>query len=200
LKGYKVFVLSDVTNLLCGEKGASRVYGPQKGATLKMVQELDQALARYAGVIKRDLGADVMAVPGGGAAGGLGAGLVAFLGARISPGIETIIRAVGLVDQLKGASLLFTGEGRIDGQTLFGKTISGISAKAREAGVPVIALAGELAGDSSEIYQSGIDSALSIAPGPITLDESMARAGKLIADAAERAIRLVLIGSSRINP
>ena len=189
----EVITASDVTNPLCGEQGASRVYGPQKGATEEMCQQLDEALANYAKVIKRDLGIDVMDIPGAGAAGGLGAGLIAFLGAKLIPGIEIISEVVGLTDYLKEASLVFTGEGRIDTQTLFGKTVAGVAVKAKAFNVPVVALAGEVDGDSKEFSQHGIDAALSIAPGPISLREAMAHAEKLIADAAERALRLILI-------
>ena len=189
----EVITACDVTNPLCGEQGASRVYGPQKGATKEMCQQLDEALANYAEVIKRDLGLDVMDMPGAGAAGGLGAGLVTFLKASIIPGIEIVSEMVGLTDCLKEASLVFTGEGRIDTQTLFGKTVAGVGAKAKAFHIPVVAIAGEVAGDYKELYQRGIDVALSIAPGPISLKKSMANAEKLIADAAERALRLILI-------
>lgn len=188
-----VITACDVTNPLCGAKGASRIYGPQKGATEEMCQQLDKALANYARVIKRDLGIGVIDMPGAGAAGGLGAGLAAFLGAELVPGIEIVSEAVGLNDHLKGASLVFTGEGRIDPQTLFGKTVAGVAEKAKGFGIPVIAIVGELAGDYERIYQQGVDVALSIAPGPTSLKKSMADAERLVADAAERAMRLALI-------
>ncbi len=193
----QVITASDVTNPLCGEKGASRIYGPQKGATENMCQQLDEALNNYAVVIKRDLGVDVMNIPGGGAAGGLGAGLVAFLGAKLMSGVEIVSEVVGLSNYLKEATLVFTGEGRIDTQTLFGKTVAGVAAKAKAFQIPVVAIVGELSGDYKEIYQHGIDAALSIAPGPISLGESMANAESLIADAAERALRLILIKLER---
>ena len=189
----EVITASDVTNPLCGEQGASKIYGPQKGATEKMCQQLDEALANYAKVIKRDLGIDVMGIPGAGAAGGLGAGLIAFLGAKLLSGVEIVSEVVGLTDYLKEASLVFTGEGSIDTQTLFGKTVAGVAAKAKAFNVPVVALAGEVDGDSKEFSQHGINAALSITPGPINLRESMANAEELIADAAERALRLILI-------
>ena len=189
----EIIIASDVTNPLCGEQGASMVYGPQKGATGEMCQRLDEALANYAGVIKRDLSIDVRDIPGAGAAGGLGAGLIAFLGAKLISGIEIVSEVVGLTDYLKGASLVFTGEGSIDAQTLFGKTVAGVAAKAKAQGVPVVALGGAVSGDAGEFYRSGIDAVLSITPGPISLKRSMASAEKLIADAAERALRLILI-------
>ncbi len=189
----EVITACDVTNPLCGEQGASRIYGPQKGATEEMCQQLDEALANYAKVIKRDLGINVMEIPGAGAAGGLGAGLIAFLGTKLVSGIEIVSEVVRLTDYLKEASLVFTGEGKLDPSTLFGKAVAGVAAKAKALHIPVIVIAGEVAGDSNKLYQNGIDVALSIAPGPISLSESMTNAGKLIADAAERALRLILI-------
>ena len=193
LAGCEVITASDVTNPLCGEQGASMVYGPQKGATGEMCQQLDEALANYAKVIKRDLGIDVIDIPGAGGAGGLGAGLIAFLGAKPMSGIEIVSEVVGLIDYLKEASLVFTGEGRIDTQTLFGKTVAGVAAKAKAFNIPVVAIGGEVAGNYKELYQYGLDAAVSIAPGPISLKKSMANAEKLIADAAEKALRLILI-------
>jgi len=189
----EVTVACDVTNPLCGEQGASMVYGCQKGATQEMCQQLDIALSNYAKVIEKDLGIHVMDMPGAGAAGGLGAGLVAFLGAKLMSGIEIISEAVGLNSYLEKASLVFTGEGRMDSQTLFGKTVAGVAQKAKAFHVPVVAIAGEVAGDYEEFHQHGIDAVLSIAPGPISLEESMADAERLISDAAERALRLILL-------
>ena len=186
----------DVTNPLCGESGASVVYGPQKGASEEMCRRLDEALSHYAKVIRADLDIEVKDLPGAGAAGGLGAGLVAFLGAELLPGIDIVIGSVGLVDHLGDASLVFTGEGRIDGQTLCGKTVSGVVAKAKALRIPTVAIVGEVAA-GSDVYRSGIDAVLSIAPGPISLEKSVADAASLIADAAERAMRLILIGPDR---
>jgi glycerate kinase len=187
-----VVVACDVTNPLCGKSGASFVYGPQKGASDEMCRVLDDALSHYAEVIRADLGIEVMELPGAGAAGGLGAGLVAFLGAELRPGIDIVIEAVGLTDHLAEASLVFTGEGRIDGQTLFGKTVSGVAAQAKASGVPVIAIAGEVT-NASDVCRNGIDAVLSITPGPIGLEKSLGDAAGLIADAAEQAMRLVMI-------
>jgi len=189
----EVTVACDVFNPLCGDQGASRVYGRQKGATEEMCRQLDEALANYALVIKRDMGIDVKEIPGAGAAGGLGAGLVAFLGAKLVAGIEIVSEAVGLAEYLKGAALVFTGEGRIDPQTLFGKTVAGVAERAKAFHIPVVAIVGELGGSYEEFHQQGIDAVLSIAPGPISLEESMANAGGLITAAAERALRLMLI-------
>ena len=190
----EVLIASDVTNPLCGAQGASAVYGPQKGATPKMVAQLDAALAHYADVIQRDLGVEVKNIPGAGAAGGLGAGLIAFLKAKVIPGIDVVIQATNLVEHLKDADLVFTGEGRIDSQTARGKVPTGVAKRAKEFGLPVIAIAGEVADDYRVVYQHGIDAVLGIAPGPISLKQSMAEAERLITDTAECAIRLFLCG------
>jgi glycerate kinase len=193
LEACKVTVASDVTNPLCGEQGASMIYGPQKGATEEMCRQLDKALEKYALIIKRDLGIEVNEIPGAGGAGGLGAGLVAFLRAELRPGIDIVCEAVSLSQHLKGTKLVFTGEGRIDAQTMFGKTIAGVAMRAKEYGIPVIAIAGEVAASNKELTRYGIHAALSIAPGPISLEDSSANAERLIADATERALRLILV-------
>ena len=190
----EVLIASDVSNPLCGAHGASAVYGPQKGATPEMVTHLDAALAHYADVIQRDLGIKVKDVPGAGAAGGLGAGLIVFLKAELIPGIDIVIQATNLVEHLKDADLVFTGEGRIDSQTARGKVPTGVAKRAKEFGLPVIAIAGEILDDYHIVYEHGIDAVLSIAPGPISLSQSMAEAEKLITDTAERATRLFLCG------
>ena len=197
LANSEVLIASDVTNPLCGAQGASAVYGPQKGATPQMVAQLDAALAHYAVVIQRDLGVEVKNVPGAGAAGGLGAGLIAFLRAKVIPGIDVVIQTSGLVDNLKDADLVFTAEGKIDSQTAYGKVPTGVARKAKEFGLPVIAIAGEVADDCRVVYQHGIDAVLSIAPGPISLSQSMTEAERLVTDTAERAIRLFLCGMKR---
>lgn len=193
----EVLIASDVTNPLCGAQGASAVYGPQKGATPEMVAQLDTALSHYADVIQRDLGIRVKDMPGAGAAGGLGAGLIVFLKAKVIPGIDIVIQATNLVEHLKDADLVFTGEGRLDSQTARGKVPTGVAKKAKEFSLPVIAIAGEILDDYHVVYEHGIDAVLSIAPGPISLSQSMAEAERLITDTAERAIRLFLCGMKR---
>jgi len=190
----EVLIASDVSNPLCGAQGASAVYGPQKGATPEMVTQLDAALAHYADVIQRDLGIKVKDISGAGAAGGLGAGLIVFLKAELIPGIDIVIQATNLVEHLKDADLVFTGEGRLDSQTARGKVPTGVAKRAKEFGLPVIAIAGEILDDYHIVYEHGIDAVLSIAPGPISLSQSMAKAEGLTIDTAERAIRLFLCG------
>jgi glycerate kinase len=189
-----VILASDVNNPLCGPQGASAVYGPQKGATKEMVEQLDAALAHYAHIIEMDLGLDVKDVPGSGAAGGLGMGLIVFLNAKLVPGIEVVIQFTGLVEDFKHADLVLTAEGRIDSQTARGKVPTGVAKAAKNFSLPVIAIAGDIAMDYRAVYQQGIDAVLSIAPGPISLSQSMQEAKRLIADTAECAIRLFLLG------
>jgi glycerate kinase len=189
-----ILLACDVDNPLCGPCGASCVYGPQKGATGEMVAQLDKALAHYTNVIKRELDIDINDVPGAGAAGGLGAGLMVFLKAKLQPGVEVIIQATGLTEHLKEANLVFTGEGRIDSQTACGKTPVGVARQAKEFGLPVIAIAGEIGDGYQAVFEQGIDSVFSIAPGPISLSQSLNLAEELTADIAERALRLFISG------
>jgi glycerate 2-kinase len=191
LASAEVIVASDVTNPLCGPLGASAVYGPQKGATPEMVAELDAALAHYADILRRDLGADVAEIPGAGAAGGLGAGLMAFLRARLQPGAAMVLEAVGFEQALAGATLVFTAEGRLDEQTAYGKAVGAVAAAAQRHGVPVVVLAGSLGPGYAALYAHGVSAVVPLPDGPLTLDESMARAAELVAAAAERAMRLI---------
>lgn len=184
----------DVDNPLLGEQGAAAVYGPQKGATPEMVQELDRGLARLAAVWKRDWGVDVAALPGAGAAGGAGAALAAGLGAPLVSGAGLVIEYSGLEDRLRRADLVITGEGRLDGQTRRGKAPAAVAAAARRAGVPVVAVCGSLAASGEELAEMGMAAALSITPGPITCAESMARAAQLLEDTGERLGRLLQLG------
>jgi glycerate 2-kinase len=138
----RIEVASDVTNPLTGPQGATAVYGPQKGADEAAVRELDAALAHFAEVVERDLGQSVAAMPGAGAAGGTGAGLVAFLDARLVPGAPLIVSAGGFDEKVRGADLVITGEGRVDGQTAYGKAPGEVARRAHAAGVPVVLLAG----------------------------------------------------------
>ena len=192
LADFEVTLASDVNNPLCGPRGASAIYGPQKGASPEMVKQLDAALSHYADVIKKDLDIDLREVPGAGAAGGLGLGLMVFLKAKAVPGIDVVIRATNLVADLKGAEIVFTAEGRIDCQSAMGKVPTGVALAAKEFGATVIALAGEVADDCRVVFDQGIDAVLSIAPGPITLDQSMAEAEKLLTNAAECAMRFIV--------
>jgi glycerate kinase len=193
VNGCQVLCACDVTNPLYGPAGAAFVYGPQKGATPDMVKQLDAALRNFSNVITQDLGLDIANLPGAGAAGGLGAGLVAFLGATLQRGVDLICDSIGFDKYLAGSDLVITGEGRIDYQTAFGKTAVGIARRARAAGKPVIAICGELGQGYNEVYKHGIDTVMSILPRCMSRAEAMQEAGKLVQDATERAIRLFCI-------
>ncbi|MCR4424792.1 MAG: glycerate kinase [Firmicutes bacterium] len=188
-------VACDVDNPLTGPKGASAVYGPQKGATPEMVARLDAALAKFAAVIREDLGLDVNDIPGAGAAGGLGAGLVAFASATLKRGIEIVVETTRLREKMAGADLVITGEGRIDFQTLFGKTPMGVARVAQELGIPVVVIAGSVSEDARGLYDHGIDVLMTIVKGPCTVDEAIENASSLMADAAETAARLIVLGT-----
>jgi len=151
-------VACDVDNPLTGPKGAARVYGPQKGATPEDVGILEQALLRLREIFKRDFGQDLQDLAGGGAAGGLGAGLVAFCGARLRPGVDIVLSTVNLRERCRGASLLITGEGRMDGQTAYGKAPIGVAKSAKEAGVAkVLAINGSAGKGIETVLSHGID-------------------------------------------
>lgn len=185
---------ADVTNPLLGPHGASAVFGPQKGASPADVALLEAALARYADVLARETGRDVRHVPGAGAAGGLGAGLLAFCGASLRSGADVVLEAVGLEDAVRPAALVVTGEGKLDGQTAFGKAPLAVARLAKRHGKPVVAVAGALGEGVERLYALGIDAALSIAPGPIDPVSSQREAARLLQDAGERLARLVQVG------
>lgn len=183
-----VLIACDVDNPLTGPHGASATYGPQKGATPEMVGELDDALSHYAAVIARDLGRQVAQRPGAGAAGGLGAGLMAFLDARARPGADVVLEAMRFRERITGAALILTGEGRLDAQTLCGKAVAAVARIAREAGVPVIALAGYVDLSVNDIRELGLTAAYGIVPPGMPESEALPRAAQLLTDAAERAV------------
>lgn len=170
-------VACDVTNPLCGPNGASAVFGPQKGATDTDVQALDAALRRFADCVRNGIGVDLLSLDGGGAAGGLSAMLAGVLGGRLESGIDLVLDVVSFDEALTGADWVITGEGRIDGQTAQGKTITGIARRARSQGVPVIALAGSIQGDLTALYELGVTAVFPIVPGPVSLDQALGQAG-----------------------
>ena len=156
LAGVKLTLMSDVDNPLCGTRGAAAVFGPQKGADAEMVGRLDAGLAQLAAAIERDLGKSVREMPGAGAAGGMGAGCVAFLHAALRSGIEAVLDMVDFDAKLQGADLVITGEGRIDSQSVHGKVISGIASRTKPRGVPLVAIVGSIAPDADEAYDLGV--------------------------------------------
>ncbi len=183
-------VACDVTNPLTGPRGAARVYGPQKGADLEMTDRLEEGIEHFADVIKRELNIDVAGMDGAGAAGGLAAGLVAFAGADLRSGVETVIEAVDLDSRLTGCDLVITGEGKADEQSVFGKTPAGVAAAARRAGVPTVILAGRLGEGYRELYEHGICAAFAIQDGPMPEEEAFENTPRLLRQTAESVIRL----------
>lgn len=182
-------VACDVRNPLLGAEGASAVFGPQKGATPEMVRELDDALARYADVVEKLVGRNVRDVPGAGAAGGLGAGLVAFLDARLISGAQLVLDAVGFDRQLAGASLVITGEGRIDGQSVYGKLTKAVTTAARAKNVPVLAVAGMLGAGHEGMREVGIRSVETLASSDAERAAAMSDPLPRIEAAAARLLR-----------
>jgi len=197
IKESTIICACDVTNPLYGKEGAAYVYGPQKGATPEMVRQLDVGLRKFAEIIKRDMGKDISNIPGGGAAGGLAAGLLAFLDASLQSGIDIVCDSIDFDKHLVGTDLVLTGEGRIDRQTPRGKTISGIAVRAKKASVPVIAFAGELGEGYQELYNIGIEKAVSIVPDSMEQEEAMVNAARLLRGAVERALQIYFPGYAK---
>jgi len=192
LKEVQIFVASDVTNPLCGENGASHVFGPQKGATKEMVALLDTNLSHYAAIIKEQLGKDVAEVPGAGAAGGLGAGLMVFTDAVLKSGIELVVEYTGLEQKVKDADIVLTGEGSIDFQTQFGKTPYGVARAAKKHGKPVIAVAGYVGEQIDVLYEKGIDAIFGILPRPMALEDALQTGAANIERTCENIARLLV--------
>jgi glycerate kinase len=191
LKRAAINVACDVENPLCGPRGASRVYGPQKGATPAMVRTLDASLRRLARVVQRDMGIDILNLPGAGAAGGLGAGLVAFAGGSLRRGVDMVIDCVQLEQQMRGCGLVITGEGRIDGQTVYGKTPAGVARVARKLKIPVVAICGMQGEGVAAVHGIGIDAVFSTLAHAVA-DDDIARFGPArLTDLAEQVGRLI---------
>lgn len=191
LKDVKIEVACDVNNPLCGEKGASNVFGPQKGATPEMVDLLDDSLNHYASVIKEQIGKDVLNVPGAGAAGGLGAGLMAFLNGELKKGIDMVIEYSKLEEKVKDADMVWTGEGSIDFQTQYGKTPIGVAKIAKKYNKPVIALAGRVGDNIDVLYENGIDSIFGIIRELTDIDQALLNGKRNIQRTSEDIVRLI---------
>jgi len=191
LKDVIVEVACDVNNPLCGEQGASYVFGLQKGATPEIMKVLDNNLRHYGILIKEQLGIDVLYESGAGAAGGLGAGLMAFLNGRLNKGIDMVIKYSKLEEKLPYADMVWTGEGSIDFQTQFGKTPIGVAKLAKEYNKPVVALAGRVGTNIETLYTMGIDSIFSITRDITTLEEALEKGQENMEKTAENIIRLM---------
>ncbi|MGL5966920.1 MAG: glycerate kinase [Kluyvera sp.] len=190
----QIDVACDVTNPLTGEEGASAVFGPQKGATPEMVADLDHALTHYAACIKQDLGIDVLSLEGGGAAGGMGAALFAFCGAKLRPGIDIVTEALHLDALVADACLVITGEGRMDSQTIHGKVPVGVARVAKRYHIPVIGIAGSLTADVGVVHQHGIDAVFSVLYRICSLDDALEHAGENVRMAARNIAAVMKVG------
>jgi len=193
----RIEVACDVTNPLTGKEGASAIFGPQKGATPKMIARLDQALGHYAKLIARDLDVEVLNLAGGGAAGGMGAGLFAFCGAELRRGIEIVTEALSLDAHVADADLVITGEGRIDSQTINGKVPVGVASVAKRYNVPVIGIAGSLTADVGVVHDHGIDAVFSVIYKICSLDDALANAGENVRMAARNIAAVLKIGQGK---
>ncbi|RPH99490.1 MAG: glycerate kinase, partial [Calditrichaeota bacterium] len=198
LKDVDICVACDIDNPLLGARGAARVFSPQKGASPQDVERLELHMARIIDLIE-SVASPVRDMPGAGAAGGLGAGLKAFLNAELVSGINLIMDTLHFDDHLHQAELILTGEGKIDGQTAMGKTIAGILSRARKAGVPVIAIAGAVTQESNILYDLGLAAMFSICDRPLSIEQAIQNAGELIANTSERMIRLWMTAKGSIN-
>lgn len=188
-------IACDVSNPLVGPQGASHIFGPQKGATPAMVEQLDANLRHYADVIARELGHQVAGVPGAGAGGGIGAAMLVFLGGRLRPGSEIVTAAVGLDAAVADADLVITGEGRIDSQSIHGKTPIGVARVAQRHGKPVIAIAGSLAPGAAVVHQHGIQAVFGAVSRPCTVEQALAEAAQNVRSAARNIAAVLSLGT-----
>ncbi len=193
LKKCEIYIACDVTNTLTGPQGASMVYASQKGAGREMVKQLDANLAYFAGLVKSQLNREIDIIPGAGAAGGLGAGFLAFTPAVLQPGFEIVRHETRLDEHIHWADIVITGEGKIDFQTQFGKTPMGVAGAAKKSGKPVIAIAGTLGEGYQELYTLGFDAIFSIIDKPMTLNEALILSPELIERFSNSLIRLLTI-------
>lgn len=191
LQNCEITVACDVDNPLCGQRGASAVFGPQKGATVEMVAELDEALAHYAVIAEHATGRAVAELAGAGAAGGLGAGLMYFTPARLKPGVDIVLEAVNFAHVVNGAAFVITGEGHTDFQTAFGKAPVGVAKVAKQFNIPVFCLSGGIGDGADDVLTQGIDAIMSICDRPLTLEACMRTGSTLIESASERLCRII---------
>nr|WP_276934443.1 glycerate kinase [Globicatella sulfidifaciens] len=189
-KTIEIIILSDVNNPLCGENGAAKVFGPQKGAKTNQIKMLDEGLQHYAEKLKEVYNRDFASIPGAGAAGGLGAGLMAFLNATLKSGIDEILQLIEIEPAIQTADLVITGEGRIDGQSLSGKAPIGIAKIAKRYRVPTIAIVGSQSLDIEAVYQAGIAGVFDVINQPMTLEQAIQQTPELVEATAKNAISI----------
>ncbi len=194
----KITVICDVNNPLLGEFGATKVYARQKGADEKDIVFLESGMTNLADVIQKDIGIDVSQISGGGAAGGIGVGLYAFVDGKLKNGIEVVLDTIGINDSLNNADLVLTAEGMIDNQTAFGKAPAGVAQRAKAKGIPCLAIAGSISGDISNLHDIGINATYTLCPGPVSLEEAMDKSYEYLMNSTEQAVRGFLAGKNYI--
>jgi len=194
IKNTEILVACDVDNPLCGPRGASAVYGPQKGATPEMILELDKALLNFSEIAQKTVGKDVKNIAGAGAAGGLGAGLMFFTEASLMPGVELVLEVTNFNSLVEDADLVITGEGNTDFQTVFGKAPVGVAKAAKKYNIPVICISGGLGEGYESVFEKGIDAIVSISSGPVSLDECMLNGATMLQSATKRLIKILQVG------
>ncbi|MEN6314938.1 MAG: glycerate kinase [Clostridiaceae bacterium] len=191
LAGVEIITMCDIDNPLCGPQGASAVFGPQKGADEAMVRILDVNLAHMAEIVKRDLGKDIINLPGAGAAGGMGGGMAAFFNSRLQMGIETVLDIVHFDTLLKGADLVFSGEGKIDFQSLRGKVVIGVARRTKKVGVPLIAIVGDIGDNIEGVYDEGVSAIFSINRVAVPFKEAKLRSESDLALTMDNLMRFI---------
>ena len=191
LRDTHVTVMCDVTNPLCGENGATRTFGTQKGGTPEILDELEAGMENYRELLRREFGIDMDEEPGAGAAGGLGAALLSFLRAELRSGIETVLDLIEFDKKLEGVSLVVTGEGRADWQSAFGKVMQGVGRRCLRQGVPAVAIVGSMGDGAEQIFDYGIESMITTVNGVMPLEEALERAEELYLGAARRLFRML---------
>ena len=190
----KFFVACDVTNPLTGLEGASHIYGAQKGASSGDIEILDGALGKLAAVVSKKYARVNEDIPGAGAAGGLGYGLMEFCGGELKSGIEIVLDLIKFDDYLEGVDLVISGEGRIDGQSIYGKVPVGIAGRAKKKDIPVLVVVGAIGSEVDAVYDHGIDAVMSSVNKAMSLEEAMSRSYELLVDSSSRAMRMIKIG------
>ena len=190
-KDIEILTMCDIDNPLCGEKGAAFVFAPQKGADEKQVRLLDDGLRHMAEVVKKDLNSDVKNIPGAGAAGGMGAGMVAFFGSRLQSGIETVLDTVKFEKRADGADFVFTGEGKLDSQSVRGKVVSGVAKRAKNKNIPVIVVAGGYEAGIEEIYEIGVKAVFATNPLPLDFEKIRHKSEENLAVTVENILRIL---------
>lgn len=200
VKEAEFIIICDVTNPLLGETGATRIFGAQKGATPEDQEFLEAGMTNYAKILEETFGRNIAETPGAGAAGGLGAGLMAFTNAKLKRGIETILSILDFDHVIEGADLVVTGEGRMDYQSVFGKVPSGVGMAAKKQGIPCVAIVGGMGKGASDIYDYGVDSIITTINGAMDIEDAMEKAEELFLNAAERMFRMIRLGGTMELP